>query len=117
MHYYNRLYAYNAATGAIDKGCVSADGSTYTDPNAIVNIISGSPGDREDTSKYVKETYSYTGTENYGYGWFSALNATHATWQFKTVKESGPGPANYADSLTIVQHKHGLRNGGKALFA
>ena len=73
-------------------------------------------GDREDTSKYTKETWSYTGTSNYGYGWFTAVNATAAQWQFKSVKSAGTGPDDYSDSLTIIQHNHGLRNGGNALF-
>jgi len=43
------------------------------------------------------------------YGFFTAVNASHATWSFKTVKADGPGPANFSDSLTIVQHNHGPR--------
>ena len=46
---------------------------------------------------------SYTCTENYGFGYYTAVNATHATWKFKTVEASGPGPKDYADSLTIIK--------------
>jgi hypothetical protein len=117
VHYYNRLYPYDSVNGKIDTAAVSADGATYTDPAYTVDIISGAPGDREDTSKYVKEAYSYTGSSNYGYGVFSALNATTLTWAYKTVRAAGAGPADYSDALTIVQSKHGLRNGGAALRA
>ena len=43
------------------------------------------------------------------YGFFTAVNATTATWSFKTIKADGPGPADYSDSLTIVQASHGPR--------
>lgn len=43
------------------------------------------------------------------YGFFTAVNATVATWTFKTVKADGPGPADYTDSLTLVQAHHGPR--------
>ena len=43
------------------------------------------------------------------YGFFTAVNASHATWSFKTIKADGPGPADYSDSLTIVQSNHGPR--------
>lgn len=39
----------------------------------------------------------------YSYGIFTALNRTHATWSFKTVKADGGGPADYTDNLTIVR--------------
>ena len=39
----------------------------------------------------------------YSYGIFTALNRTHATWSFKTVKADGGGPADYSDYLTIVR--------------
>lgn len=58
-----------------------------------------------------------------GYGLFSATDANTATWTFKTVKQDGPSPADYTDTLTISQASHGprkaaaasnLRKGGKA---
>lgn len=38
-----------------------------------------------------------------GWGIWTALNATHATWNFHTVK-SDNGPADYSDSLTIIRN-------------
>ena len=68
-----------------------------------LSTITGASGDIEGDDSYVKESPSITGTENYGYGTFSAVNATHATWAFKTVKADGGGPAGYEDHLTIVK--------------
>ena len=44
--------------------------------------------------------------QNYGYGFFTALNATHATWDYKTVLADGPGPKDFSDALMVVQSKH-----------
>ena len=41
-----------------------------------------------------------------GYGFFTALNASHATWTFKTVQPDGNGPKDYSDALLIVQSAH-----------
>jgi hypothetical protein len=90
-------------TKAVDSAAVSADGHTYTNPKFTVVIVTGASGDIEGDDSYVKESPSITGTENYGYGTFSAVNATHATWAFKTVKADGGGPASYEDHLTIVK--------------
>ena len=40
-----------------------------------------------------------------GWGVFRPINATTATWNFKTVQADN-GPAHYADALTIVQSSH-----------
>jgi len=61
-------------------------------------------GDREDDSKYTKESPSFTGSQNYGWGIFSALNATHATWNGHTVKADGPGAQDFSDSLTWIKN-------------
>lgn len=61
-------------------------------------------GDREDDSKYVKESPSFTGSQNYGWGTYSALNATHATWNWHTVEADGPGAKDFADSLTWIKN-------------
>ena len=73
---------YDAATGDIDTASISADGSTYTQPKYMVTIVTGASGDIEHDDAYTKQSPSFTGTENYGYGFFTALNATTATWTF-----------------------------------
>jgi len=102
VHYYNRYLPYDVVTNDIDMASVSQDGSTYTNPKYMTIIVTGASGDREKDDKYTKESPSFTGTENYGYGVFTATNATHATWKFKTVKaDKGP---DYADSLTWIKN-------------
>ena len=66
-------------------------------------IVTGASGDREDDSKYHNASPSFTGSENYGYGFFQALNASHAHWDYHTVKADGPGKVDYSDSLTWVK--------------
>ena len=51
----------------------------------MTTIVSGGAGNHEDESKYVKTEISYTGVENYGYGYWQAINATVATWNWHTV--------------------------------
>jgi len=106
VHYYNRFLPYNPMEKVSDAACVSADGSTYTNPKYMVSIVTGAAGNHEDESGYVKGDPSYTGVENYGYGFFQALNATVATWDFKTIV-ANKGPKDYTDHLTIVQTGRG----------
>jgi hypothetical protein len=105
VHYYNRGLSYSNATGSIDTACASADRSVYTDCAHPITIVTGAPGDREDTSKYEpgKDAWSATGSSNYGYGFLTLTDATHAHWSWKTVSAAGTGPANFTDSLTIVK--------------
>jgi len=102
VHYYNRYMPYNPVTNDVDTASVSADGATYTNPKYMVTIVSGGAGNHEDESHYTKASPSYTGVENYGYGFFTAVNSTTATWTWKTVKVN-KGPAGFSDSLTILQ--------------
>jgi len=102
----NRYMPYHPMTANIATAAVSADGATYTDAKWMVTIVTGAAGNHEDEKAYVKAPPSYTGVENYGYGYFQALNATHATWDFKTVA-ANKGPQDWADHLTLVQHGRG----------
>ena len=97
---------YNPMTSDVDTAAVSADGSVYTNAKYMVTIVSGGAGNHEDESHYTKASPSYTGMENYGYGFWQVQNATVATWQWKTVR-ANVGPANYSDSLTLVQTGRG----------
>jgi hypothetical protein len=107
VHYYNRGFSYSNATGHVDTACASADRSVYTDCSHPITVVTGAPGDREDTSRYVpgEDAWSATGSSNYGYGFLTLTDATHAQWSWKTVSAAGTGPANFTDSLTIVKTK------------
>jgi hypothetical protein len=109
VHYYNRYVPYNAVTGQADRASVSSDGRTYSNPAYMTTIVTGASGDREDDDACGSMSFSYVCSENYGWGVFQALNATHATWDFHTVKGDGPGPKDFADHLTIIQTNHGPR--------
>lgn len=75
MHYYKRHYPYDAVSGKTDKASVSADGHTYTNPAYLVNIVTGAPGNREDESSCkTNDPLAVTCDEDYGYGYFSAVN-------------------------------------------
>lgn len=110
-HYYTRALAYNSVTNQTDYNSTNADYSVYTNPAYMVNIITGASGDREKESA----CENHDGppiiqcSRNYGYGFYSALNTTHAVWTFKTIAPYGHGPKNFSDSLTIIQHNHGPR--------
>jgi hypothetical protein len=108
VHFYMRYAPYDSATGKTDSGSVSADTHTYTEPKYLVTIVSGASGDREDDSKCPKSLASpeLQCTENYGYGFFEAVNATTATWSYKTILADGPGPKDFSDKLLITQHSH-----------
>ena len=74
---YNRFLPFDPVTKAVDTAAVSADGSTYTNAKYMTTIVSGASGDHEKDSKYPLPPVSpsFTGSENYGYGLFQALNA------------------------------------------
>ena len=106
VHYYNRYLPYDSVTKETDKASVSADGATYTNPMYTVVVVTGASGDREDDSVCKPADTvapSYTCSENYGYGSYTAVNSTLATWSFKTVKADGKGPADFADAFRIVR--------------
>jgi len=50
--------------------------------------------------------HSFRPSHPTGYGYWQALNATHATWDWHTVV-ANKGPKDWTDSLTIVQNGRG----------
>jgi hypothetical protein len=111
VHYYNRYLPFDSVTGQTDTKAPNADGSVYTNPAYMTTIVTGASGDREldDNCSGSDGRPSFTCSQNYGYGLFTAVNASHATWTFRTVKPMGPGPKDYSDALLIVQDNHGPR--------
>lgn len=97
---------FDPVTNKVDTSAVSADGAVYTNPLFMTTIVSGGAGNHEDEKPYVKVSPSYTGIENYGWGIWQALNATHATWDWHTSVPK-KAPANWTDSLTIIQTGRG----------
>ncbi len=107
LHQYNRQIPYNPVTNETDKESVSADGATYTNARFFTTIVSGAAGNHEGNNLFNKTGDApfptYTGSGNYGYGLYTALNGTHAAWTWKTVKQFKTEKANYTDSLTWVR--------------
>ena len=107
VHYYLRNMPFDPMTNTVDSASVSADGNTYTDPRFMTTIVSGASGDIEgDDACGSLVAPSLRCTQNYGWGIFSPLNATHAVWNFHSVASDGRGPADFSDSLTNVQSAH-----------
>ena len=87
----------------------------YTNPKYVVPIVSGVPGCQEVSAE--KNCVGLSAKDpqsarcgNYGYGKFTALNATHAHWLWETaVPINGTTDANFSDDLWIVQGSHGPR--------
>ena len=51
-----------------------------------------------------------TCSRNYGFGFLTVANATHATWQWKTsLPIAGSPDPSYQDTLQLVVDAHGPR--------
>jgi len=112
IHYYNRNLPYDAVTKEIDQACASGPAphdQTYTNPKYMTNIVTGASGDKEGETPCVVNILlpSVTCTADFGYGIWEAINSTHAHWRFASVKPDYIGPANYTDSLMLVQTQRG----------
>ena len=88
---------------------MNADKSVYTNPKYIVNIVTGASGDKEGETPCVVGILppSVHCDADYGFGYFQAQNATHATWSFKSIAQDVWGPPTFSDALTIVQNGRG----------
>ena len=74
---------------------------TVVDAREVVVIITGAAGDKESDTVYDKPFPSYTGSTNYGYGLYTAVDKNTATWTFHTVQADPSGGADFSDTLTI----------------
>jgi len=109
IHYYNRNMPYDAVTKEIDTASVTGpkNDQTYTDPRYMVNIVTGASGDKEGETPCVVNVLppSVTCTADYGYGVWTAVNASFARWEFQSIKPDYIGPANYTDVATFIKTK------------
>lgn len=83
--------------------------TTYTNPKYLVNIVVGSSGDKEGETPCLVDILppSVRCSTDYGYGLYTAHNATHASWSFATTATDWPWTTtNFTDSLTIIQNNH-----------
>ena len=108
-HYYQRYLPYNPVTKQV--GTASADNHTYLDPTLMTMIVSGAPGDveRNDACPGDASVAAFTPscTPAYGYGIFTAFNATHFLWSFEAQQTpigAARHPGNAAPPVTFRDH-------------
>ena len=83
---------------------LAADKGTYTDAAYPTVIVTGAPGDQEVDPRTCSEANQVYCSGNYGYGWFTAVNATAAHWTWKTtVPVKGSPDATFSDDLWFVK--------------
>lgn len=113
IHYYMRNLPYDAVTGDIDYASASGPNNTvYTNPKYLVNIVTGASGDKEGETPCIVDILppAQNCNTDYGYGLFTAVNATHATWSFTSVATDWPWTtSNFTDSLTVIKTAEGRR--------
>jgi hypothetical protein len=116
VHSYTRWLPFDPITKAYDKDTITAGGvNVYTDPKYVVPIVSGVPGCQEVSAEKNCVPLDPRGSEsarcgNYGYGFFTAVNKTHAHWRWETAAPiNGTTNAEFVDDLWIVQNNHGPR--------
>lgn len=86
------------------SSALAADNGTYTDAAYPTVIVTGAPGDQEVDPRTCSEVNQVYCSGNYGYGWFTAVNATAAHWTWKTtVPVQGSPDAAFSDDLWFVK--------------
>jgi hypothetical protein len=117
MHEYRRFSPAYGTKGLVDTASMSADTHTVTDPKYLVTITSGvvgcpevqpascggpTPGDPANPTAAC--------SRNYGYGYLTVHNATHASWRWRTsVPHAGSPDPFYTDTMEIIVNSHGPR--------
>ncbi len=96
-------------TKEIDTASVTGpkNNQVYTDPRYMVNIVTGASGDKEGETPCVVNVLppSVVCSVDFGYGVWTAFNASYATWVFQSIKQDFFGPANFTDVATFIKNK------------
>lgn len=117
MHEYRRFVPNYFSLNLTDNGSVSADMHTYTDPQYLITLVTGSPGNQEVQPPSCggptpnDPTFPTAAcSRNYGYGYLQVLNSSTAVWEWVTsVPIAGSPDPEYTDKLWVVQNNHGPR--------
>ena len=117
MHEYRRFSPAYGTKGLVDTASMSADLHSYVDPKYLVTITSGVVGCPEvppascggptptDPANPTADC-----SRNYGYGYLTVHNASHASWRWRTsVPHAGSPDPFHADTLELVVNNHGPR--------
>jgi len=109
QHNYDRLFPFHDSAGQ-----TYTTPNLYTDPKYLIQIVSGSPGNKEDISTGLGPTaWRAYNSLTYGFGHLTIFNSTHLYWEWEQTATALSGirdrAANLKDYLWIVQHNHGMR--------
>jgi len=110
QHNYDRLYPFHGSSGQ----SFNSTPNTYTDPKYLIQIVAGSPGNKELISTGLgPAAWRAFNSLTYGYGHLTIINATHLFWEWEqtatALSEIRNRAANIKDHLWVIQHNHGMR--------
>jgi len=111
QHNYDRLYPFHDSAGQ----SFNATPTVYTDPKYLIQIVAGSPGNKELISTGLgPAAWRAYNSLTYGYGHLTIFNSTHLYWEWEETATAIENIRNRAvllkDHLWVVQHNHGMRN-------
>ena len=113
VHSYRRWLPFNPMTNVYDKAAANKDASVYTNPRAVVPIVTGAAGCQEPPAAHCNndpKSTSPSSCGNYGFGILEIANATHAHWTWNTtVPLNGSSAPKFSDDLWVIVDKHGPR--------
>jgi len=110
-HNYDRMYPFHDAVGQT----YNATPNVYTDPKYLIQIVAGSPGNRENISTGLgPAAWRAYSSLSYGYGHLTVFNSTHLYWEWEQTATSmellQDRAALLKDYLWVVQNNHGMRS-------
>jgi hypothetical protein len=117
LHQYVRFVSNYGSFNLTDVGSLNADMTVATNPKYATTIIAGSPGNQEvqpsSCGAPMPNDNAYpvaACSQNYGYGYLTMHNATHAHWLWQTKVPIAGSPApDFNDDFWLIQNNHGPR--------
>jgi hypothetical protein len=113
-HNYQRNFPFYPNT---NKGNIYGNATyngTYTNPEFLIQIVAGSPGNKELISTGLGPSeFRAIHFFEYGYGHLRIYNTTHLYWEWEltaTSVENLLKAENIKDTLWVIQNKHGMRS-------
>jgi hypothetical protein len=111
QHNYDRMYPFHDSAGQ----SFASTPNTYTDPKYLIQIVAGSPGNKELISTGLgPSAWRAYNSLTYGYGHLTVFNATHLYWEWEETATAIEDIRNRAvllkDHLWVIQHNHGMRS-------
>jgi len=109
QHNYDRMFPFHDSAGQ-----TYTTPNLYTDPKYLIQIVSGSPGNKELISTGLgPAAWRAANSLTYGYGHLTIFNSTHAYWEWEqtaaAIEDIRKRDLLLKDYLWIVQHNHTTR--------